>query len=118
MYSDVILEIPIKEENHFFIDSNIKKKRKIEEKSKNHKCQQCNYEAATKENLQKHIRTHTGEKPYKCQHCNYAATQKQHLVFHLQRHMKSNQRDRFRVFNLKDLGPRSGPIRGRFAAWI
>ena len=46
-------------------------------------CPHCRYQAAQKQALVSHLRTHTGERPFACPHCPYRSTLKHHLTRHV-----------------------------------
>ncbi|KAI8499018.1 hypothetical protein Bbelb_234710 [Branchiostoma belcheri] len=53
---------------------------------KPYKCDKCDYSAAFKPSLDRHLATHTGQKPYKCDQCDYSTAWKSHLDYHLTKH--------------------------------
>ena len=46
-------------------------------------CPYCHRVMKTRQNLQRHIRTHTGEKPFQCPFCEYGSSQKNNCERHI-----------------------------------
>eukprot|EP00058_Branchiostoma_floridae_P025739 XP_002611229.1 hypothetical protein BRAFLDRAFT_71190 [Branchiostoma floridae] len=59
---------------------------------KPYKCDQCDYSAAQKCNLDKHKATHTGEKPFMCGECGYRTADRSHLTAHMRKHTEMDER--------------------------
>ena len=58
--------------------------RGVHEKLKQFKCSQCDYQSATKGNLDTHYRgVHHKIKAFICDHCSYSATTKGNLYQHV-----------------------------------
>ena len=60
----------------------VPKKKKRKESTKQHKCQFCEYKSSRISNVIVHQRTHTKEKPFKCKHCLYETSHKSNLMCH------------------------------------
>ncbi|CAG9787435.1 unnamed protein product [Diatraea saccharalis] len=62
----------------------------VHDKVKPFKCCHCDYTAARKEEMKRHLRSHTGDKPYSCDQCQYRSSDHNALRRHKKIHSNEN----------------------------